>query len=245
MIKDDVIEFLRKNDYSFLIKILKPEYLNDLLDGNLYMNNAEFYNQLENEGQGDKYDSKIFRSKEENKGFEAILKDKNDRVLPVDISKICFYDQEQLKFPVYCMFQLDCRNLHSYELHDKQLLVRYEIEKDIIEKLKENFGPSSKIVIFYKDFIETRIENTLENCEYEYRYGAVSYEITNIQDQLKWHGFYKRNCFSHQQEWRLVIKGIPKDNHVILNIGDLSKNCFILTFDELEEFGIEMKIDIS
>lgn len=222
-----------------LVKFIQKQYLNDFLNGSLFMNNGEYFNEMEKEhgkGIGDKNDSNYVFSK----NTEIILKYENKEIkIPCDnpLLKLGYE-----KFPMFCMFCLDDRNINKSYIENNELHQIYHLDLDIKSKIKNDFNSYDYMAVIILDNAKfcNRIKLSIEENQYEYAMDIINY-VDYDKDKYSIKEFnpsyFKENLFSHQQEWRLQIQENLKCPYV-LNIGEIKDIVKILTLDEFLDIGL-------
>ena len=124
------------NDIPFmLIKVFsKKEYMEDFLNGILYLNESGYYAKLDDTFRGDKYDSSIMEQ-------NATIMINNECFYP-DVLVHGFVGDD--KVPVFCVTALDQYSLN--QIDDKT----YTIKQEIIDELSK-FGDYA-ILFDYTEF---------------------------------------------------------------------------------------------
>lgn len=235
-------------DQNLLFKFIRPEYLDDFLDGKIYMElNKYFINLEEKEGKkgvGDKHDGSMLR-------FIDPLNSKISIGVGdgkfVDIKfKNAFYAEKQKgieNVPVTCFTVI---NVNDFEEAEENL---YKIKRYIINGLSSSgiFSGRKGVLINSKEFFD-RLENVLKENKYNYRYGIVKYfdeyKENNITTEEYDNNpfaalFYKRKFFENQKEFRLILKH-AFESAVTLELGNIRDICHVF---EAEKIGDYIRIN--
>lgn len=217
-----------------LVKLFqKQEYLDDFLNGSLYMNTVAFFQNEEqnNESIYDKYESTSahWQPNQVEMKFNEIVITPNDLAGPVVIQTKAFDN-----FNIFCMYAINSGNCK--ELNDDN----YEefINSLRIHKKNNEFGDFSVIVTNVTEFFE-RVKQAIMKNNFYMKANFIDY----YNDE--YHGsfisgiealFHKKKKFSFQNEYRIVINNMTNNNQAYrLEIGDISDICSISSIDEINK----------
>lgn len=119
------------------VKFLKEEYLDDLLNGSLFMNNFKYFIELEKEmkqkGQGDKLEAGlIFRGKDVQAHHKGTVVGQFQFV-----ETVVRYEGAE-KVPLFCFTQFTSEDLEVVKEYKDSLLVKVSISEEEQEKFIEN-----------------------------------------------------------------------------------------------------------
>lgn len=205
---------------GILIKFIKKSRIEGFLDGNLYMNNSQYYIDLENStgqsGQGDKLEGKIPIYSNTIKTSESETK--------ITIHK----EYGCNKFPIFCMmllepYQNDGVN-GNFAFSSQQ---QYDEMKSFSDDCVVIKNPDEFIRRFTTACKKEKIIGCHEQVFYDKDALQKSKVLKIIEDNNLQSCFYKNEKFSLQQEYRfLVCKEF--DKAFILNIGcirDIAEIC--------------------
>ncbi len=218
-----------KDGWSMLMKFGSEENLKKLQAGQLYMKNLKYYVDLEkttdDEAVGDKYDGQM------------VLQDVKINMYTVDTHEfIAQFDAHAasmnlgyLKCPVFCMFMFDYRN-HVEEHLDGDIL--------------------TVLIIKNGDEFINRVKNGLLNAGYGFTRDHVQYygfnnieHLKQVQKDNSRIAFWKREKYSYQQEYRLLVHDFV-DDHLSVDIGDISDITDLLKADELLNTYLEITFKV-
>lgn len=229
--------------FTILIKFGEKENLLKLQEGNLYMKNLKYYNDLEEKqaliGMGDKDDGK------------AVLTYVDFKMIDIDTGKIILagkYDKAVLDYkicnnPVFCLFALDNRNIVKYgSLNEDNIDYRMEFTEIQKKEFKKNFGDSALLINNPYEFIN-RINKSFKEQELSFLNGKVDYYdqsindkemIDSIKQDYNKVAFWKRKSdFDYQQEYRILCTSIEVDDYIQINIGDIKDITQIIPMEEI------------
>ena len=237
-----------KDGWSMLMKFGSEENLKKLQAGQLYMKNLKYYVDLEkttdDEAVGDKYDGQM------------VLQDVKINMFTVDTHEfIAQFDAPAasmnlgyLECPVFCMFMYDYSNHVEEHLDGDILTVRYQFTEEQLEKMP-TFGDSVLIIKNGDEFIN-RVKNGLLNAGYGFTRDYVQYygfnnieHLKQVQKDNSRIAFWKREKYSYQQEYRLLVHDFV-DDHLSVDIGDISDITDLLKADELLNTYLEITFKV-
>lgn len=238
-----------ENAWSMLIKFGLKENLEKLIMGQLYMKNLKYYNELENissnEYVGDKYDGHIVIQNSEISLYKI---DSNELITKIE-TPILSLDLGYLQSPIFCMFMFDFRNCVKKDFEGNKLITEYQFSEYQREKLR-NFGDYALIIKNGKEFI-TRIKNAFLTNNYNFSSGFVQYYNSNNVEQMRQINeknsqiaFWKRDKYSYQQEYRILVYDSVED-FLSIDIGNISDITSLIKTDELLNIGFKITYNIE
>ncbi len=196
-----------------LIKIKSKEIIEKIRKGSFYMNSLKTYRDLYKDNEdnviGDAYEGKLYIYDATfiipEKGVNEIIKNK------------AFSTVNENDF-VYCMFGINPNKNSSFNFTDyqKQKLIGFDDTALIITDVYEYFR---------------RIKKSAIESGYEIESNFVQYYDEGVNDLNLFLNlikgmnnivFYKRKMYSYQQEYRFTIKNNSGDDHLELDIGDIT-----------------------
>ncbi|MGS5019214.1 hypothetical protein [Paenibacillus sp. JJ1683] len=212
------------------------DWLNDIKNGNLYMNNGRYFIEREKatgeKGIGDKFElSNIIKNAE--------IRDANTEVL-FGTGDINFRFDFLGNKPLFCLSLLQLKHFKLIETNDVESIYSLNLSRESLEQMRGEFGEYA-LIINYRDFSD-RISESFQKQNYKFFHGSVIYHDENslaerFQAHIKFDPklfFYKHNTFSHQLEYRFVLDNVQSEQPLKVNIGDLSDIAQrILTIEEL------------
>lgn len=220
----------------------KEEYLDDFLDGNLYINCLGFFQNLETknlaETQADPLEG--ITAQFQPKDFQLTFS-----VPEIGISHTIptedYAAPSCLKNPY--LFNLKCLCFYAPVIKLDDLDTVKE-QVTISKKMEEDFG--SLLVVFHnpQEFLN-RVKAAVIANKYGYKSRRVSYfsSMDNFQASDNSMGFDKRDKFSFQKEFRILIETHEhKPTPLRLKIGSIRDICEPMTVDQ---FNNDMEFDIS
>lgn len=205
----------------YLLKFLEKEnYVNDLLDGKLYMNTLKYFKEKENldKARADK--------------FETIFSHKQQKFDFININGIYFTNaqiQEGSITSISQRFDL-CNIFCLFASWEKTI-----DEKILIDEKNKTFGEYCICITNVQEFLN-RVIKVIEKENIECSFMNVNYinKDENYEINTNEVPFTKFDDFKYQNEFRIAID-IKKniDKAYILEIGDIRDIAFSTSIDEL------------
>ncbi|MGG0891877.1 hypothetical protein [Cytobacillus horneckiae] len=234
----------------FLVKFLKEVYLNDLLDGNLYMNNFQYFIDLEKEtkekGQGDKREAgHVFRST----NIRLIDPETNQVIATGSVGEVIERYIGVEKIPVFCMTIFRYSEFEIIEEKEESVVVKLVLPPKDQKNYIETFGEKAVILPHY--FLERLEEKNNEEplglayAEVQYHdYDVISSERRTLFDERSIQFFFwKDNFFSNQREFRIVLTQKLVDQPFKLNIGSVVDGAIVVDSEKLFEAEFEFPLN--
>lgn len=217
----------------------KKEYMEDFLDGKLYMNCLGFFKKVE-DPLNTQFDSKeaikSYLQPDDLKieikfGDQVILLDKKDLAGPLIIQK-----NEYNNLKIICFYS---PFINYSDLRESEEKLK------ITSKMENDFGEH---VIVIKDFTEfsKRLENAVEDhkdinaCRHtKVDYFSDMFHGSFNDDEIP---FKKHESFSFQKEYRIVVRTKQHDEKpLVLNLGNLRDICLPFTVKQFNEIELKVK----
>ena len=227
------MELPKTLEFPVIIKILKKEFVDDLLDGKLYMNNLKYFVDLEkNTGQrgvGDIREASLVNIRK----HELFIQYDSGEEIKIDLKPApgIVYNKEALFHPVFCavgkIFSLEYKDNNKYV---GNISLPEETLKDFISN---EAGEYKAVVIFnYIDFLER-----INNKKIPAKTGFIKYrdmKFPNIIDgKLCSDDTYTKDLrFRNQSEYRIELF-IHSEEAYVLDIGDIRKLSFVMDCKKL------------
>jgi hypothetical protein len=226
--------------FAFVKIFEKEEYARKFLSGELYMNPIGYfqkYTDSDGELRGDPWEGIVacYQAGDVN----VQIGDMQIRSEEI-VGQIVFQGNEILNCSAFCIYSLNSTGF------DKVSADTLDQFKKVLEIHRNNYGLGSYCVVVNRanEFLG-RIETGIRKAQVKGRGGLVEYFDENTKsgkfEEMKL-GFHKREMFSHQREYRIVLDaGVEHPEPYILDIGDLSDIAEMLT---PEEFNRTLKIGL-
>ncbi|CAO1665062.1 DUF1851 domain-containing protein [Halomonas sp. NYA30] len=203
-----------------LVKILPQEYLNDFLDGNLYMNTDAYFTSIEGDG--------FLRSDTDEGADEAL-----------QFKEIAVQDSEGNFVPIGCAISpLIYRNGYK---ENKNFLCMYMFTDDsnfYFDKRNIGFGDTAVIIKDSKEFVR-RFEEAAKASPKRLIIGPVEY-VNKREHHGKMGPFRKFSEYEYQSEFRFVLFGGIDENPSALRfpIGNIRDISVVLESEQLPSLKI-------
>lgn len=218
MCKKDVMNILKERFKENIILLLKftskREYAESILNGDLYMNNVQYYRdyeeKLKRKGLGDK-DELVQRINFESLQLTPISNSKKNSkdVIKLKNTNSRFFYKEDSDIPMYCMMGLTINDFEVKEVNNDRVILKIKLQGLEIKDLINDFG-KYVTVINYCEFMGRIITKSEEN-KIPVVYGKVKYCEENREERVmsffynsKDRFFYKDLFFKYQKEFRII-----------------------------------------
>jgi len=236
-----IIQIYGKEYPDILIKISKREYLEDIIQGKLYFNNAEYFRDIETDSSKDSREGKV-------RIDTSKLNDNN----PIfDLISMCSPDELNLSVkssqttPIFCCSVLE-RNILVPKGEGK-----FDLSKAYLKEMKK-WG--NCVLVFSLDEFCSKVYNKcfdqnifpfMKKITYDQEENILSYsEFVELMKFNKYDVFlHKTKAYKNQHEFRVVLGGVDvaKDkSNYILNIEKLEL-ATIFELESLEDLGLRIK----
>lgn len=219
-----------------LVKILKKEYVESLLNGKLYMNNLKYFVDLEKEtkkqGIGDIREASIANVRK----HKLFIQREGEEVVEIDIGDApgILYDDNALYHPVFCAIG----KIIKYDRVDDK---RFGKSLALTELELEDFvdADSSQQAVIITDVYKflNRVHLAMKKSHISGKYGMVQYRdmsVPNFNDG-NWildSTFVKDIRFKKQSEFRIELY-LHEKNPFVLDIGDIKDIAFAIEYEVL------------
>lgn len=191
MCKKDVMNILKERFKENIILLLKftskREYAESILNGDLYMNNVQYYRdyeeKLKRKGLGDK-DELVQRINFESLQLTPISNSKKNSkdVIKLKNTNSRFFYKEDSDIPMYCMMGLTINDFEVKEVNNDRVILKIKLQGLEIKDLINDFG-KYVTVINYCEFMGRIITKSEEN-KIPVVYGKVKYCEENREERV-------------------------------------------------------------
>lgn len=227
---DDLIcqlEGLTSSRPLFYLKFCaERKYAEDVLEGNLYANTAEYFRQQElktgERGQGDKNELTL--------AFQATKIQMFDNstgelayTMPTAALRMNIKNDEII--PLVSFVGIPLREMKFVDADETHVEFDFLFSETEFDEMKEKFGPFC--VLIGARELEARIEAVCKSCGFDYIFDPVIYGPSNSLDKMKAYQvaskerfLHKDNDLAYQREYRLAVAIEIPDDHFI-RIGKL------------------------
>lgn len=227
-------------DIGFFVKFVKEEFLEELLEGNIYMSNLGRYIEMEKKtkikGQGDKSEgAHVFKVL----NLQIIDPKTNMLIGTAKVGEIRERYSGTEKVPVFCFTRFSADDFMVIEETDKHITCELDIHKKEKEVFIKEFG--DKAVILPGDFPNILSENA-DKQGYKWAKGNVkylSYEGVNEERRKKFDDgnieilFWKEDFFRSQREFRFVITNELVEEYLNFEVGSIKENSTVCDTKQL------------
>lgn len=232
----------------------KEEYTDSFLNGNLYCNTLQYFNDLEqtSDGRGDPYEGvsavlqpegKIFKLTSPDGNFKEIVITEKDFSGPIIIRA-----NHNLANNVYCLYAIyiddTFTEFSDEEISDDELEKRVSSVSQKLNFHNDCYKMGTHAVLIYdvKKFFDA-LRKHAEDNKIPLRRGLVKYYDNKKHDgefpedsQI----FHKLEKFAHQKEYRLAFRSIDNTPKT-LKIGDMSSFAKKIDIDDLKKISVEVR----
>jgi hypothetical protein len=222
------------------VKFLKQKYLDDLLNGIIYMKNFNYFIELEKrtkeKGQGDKLEvAHVVRSTQ----VKLIDPETGIVIATAPKGEIVQRYPGMERMPLFCVTHFHSSDFVITEIKNDAIIAKIEIPSEDRLLIEKTFGETA--VILTNEFTNKMIEasNTLDlgivigDVQYQdYRYFSPirkqQFEEKSINIL-----FWKDDYFKYQREARFILTKKFVDDHYKLHIGDIRNKSIVTSTKEL------------
>ncbi|HAT4183907.1 hypothetical protein ACV3Z6_13575 [Clostridium perfringens] len=245
--KDKIKEILKQKYSDKVIMLLKftsrEEFAQDVLDGKLYMNTAEFYREYEEKhnikGIGDKNELKL-----EISPITLTLNISGKELKLKPTGKAVFEYKDDKNMPMYCMTYLTIDDFEIINYDENSVTLGLNLDIDL---LKKDFGEYVTIIINADEFKE-RIFIKQKEYDVDTTFGLVKYREKFDKNRTEEflsasieRFLYKDKDYEYQKECRIIISRYVDDDKYfrVDDLRDIALNC--KTSELKEKLIIECK----
>lgn len=223
----------------FLVKFVQQQFLDSLLNGNLFMNTFKYFIDLEKEtkkkGVGDKLEvAHVVRTT----NIQIIDPDTNEVIANAGSGELIERYNAMQKLPLFCLAKFKADEFVVVEESNESVVVKLDLSQEDQKSFLDTFGEIA--VLLPNDFIH-KVEQALQLQDLEAAYGEVQYLDLNYRDPKRYKEFedkslnilfWKDDFFSYQREARIVITNQLVENSFILNIGNIREKALVMPAKE-------------
>ncbi|NGY94041.1 hypothetical protein F3K44_32825 [Bacillus megaterium] len=239
-----------ENDTLMLAKFIKSEYLQDFLNGNLYMNNFKYFVEQEknskHKGQGDSYEGAFVAT------FDAVD-------LYVDDVYVGYAESGELSFrnknvdntPLFSMSRLSSHDFKVIEDKGDSVIIKVDFSEQDIKKFKEDFGCDKVVFTINSVTYIEMLRNVARKINTRIGTGSIQYVDFSIldnkhEDRRKRFDqghidflFHKHNSLKYQREFRFILPDIQVDQNYIFEVGKLHDIFYVY---DIDDFFLKQKL---
>lgn len=240
------LDVMQDKQVYYFVKFTKPEYVQDLLDGNLFMQPLKsFIEQEEREqvrGQGDRLEGAAVGQVE---NLSVVDNRTGEVVAEFGKKGIVFRHPDAGYVPVFCFTAFTKDDFEVVNTNEEYAYVKLSLTEEDKQKIIDNFGESA--VILPNDF-PNLVAATIPDEHYgqitgvryvDYSAGVMYKEQVEqfIEGNIGL-AFWKEDFFKYQREFRLAFSTMPTDKAIKYAIGDVLKDCIVVDINYLFDESI-------
>lgn len=223
----------------FVSKFTRNEFVQDFLNGSLYMNNFKYFAEQErktlHKGQGDAYEG----------AYVNVIKDADIyiddvRLFSAEKAELLLNNVYLDSLPLFSMSYFHSSDFEVVDKNEQYLTVKLSLQKEEIYRFKEDFKCDS--VIFttkYAEF-EKRIKNAAKKINSELWCSPAEYIDFSFNEERHQRFnkgyldilFNKDLSLKYQRELRYVLPQISVDQYYRFEVGDLSDIFTVYSVDD-------------
>ncbi|CKE84589.1 hypothetical protein [Bacillus paranthracis] len=222
-------------------KFSQRKFLEPLQKGNLYMNNFQYFIDLQKrtgeKGMGDLDEvAGIIKDAD-----LTIYKEGTDEEIgKIKVERMNFRYNDFLQYPVFCLFTIESDMLEIIEITDEYIDTEVRFTEEQKEQMAGHFGECA--LVMPPNLLRQKIEEVFEEQGIMYIDNKVQYSDFDINhgERIKSYlegdislFFQKDKFFESQREYRFVILNKKVEKNFEVNIGDLSEYTRIINTSDL------------
>ncbi len=203
------------------------DYADDLLKGDLFMNNSNTFVQEGKEGsvgRGDREEVANILIKPNIQVYKN-----GEFFLDAQADKLIEQKNENLYTPIYSMFAVTGKDLIIESEDEEKVVAKINLKNLDVDKFLQEFSYTEAVLTIPSLFIEA-MEKTFEEKRYNWERGLVNYVNFNSNIENEYIDssrnnelfFRKDSLFAHQREYRIVLLNKDIQDVQPVNIGDIS-----------------------
>lgn len=215
--------------------------LKDLQNGKMYMNNFQYFSNLEkkrdSKGMGDEYEGSLVLQ-----NMDVTLVSHDNKKTPVRFlaDNVKITGKNGMLNPLFCMTSLSIGDLENVLIDNRRITGVLKFTDEQKEKIEREFSPYALLIsgghlanTINKQFnneeiiyIDDKMKYSNFNINYINRINSCMSQHTNVF-------FWKDISLEYQKEYRIVILNRKNDKPFIYNIGDITQFTKLTTAEEL------------
>ncbi|KAA0760380.1 hypothetical protein DT250_24745 [Bacillus sp. AR2-1] len=231
-------------------KFSQRKFLEPLQKGNLYMNNFQYFIDLQKstgeKGMGD-IDEVAGIIKDAD--FTIYKEGTNEEIGKFKAERMNYRYNDFLQYPVFCLFTIESDMLEIIEITDEYIDTEVRFTEEQKEQMVRYFGECA--LVMPPSIFMQRVEEVFEEQGIIYTDNKVQYSDFDINHGKRIKSylegdislfFQKDRFFEPQREYRFVILNKKVEKNFEINIGDLSDYTRIIDTSDLlnGKYGIRV-----
>lgn len=222
-----------------LFKIIKKDYLQGFLHGNLYMNTLKFFVDLEKntgkQGVGDKREASLLEIRKHKLFIQYDGEERKE--IKIGPPPGIIYDQKALQHPIFCMV---VKKYIQDKIGEGEYACTISLERELLNDFTEGNDENFCVVaIFnYIEFLD-RVKKAVTLAGLSAKCGPINYRNKSLPNFVNgdWvldDTFTKDNRFKIQSEYRIELDKQCIEPYV-LEIGDINDIATVLEVNVIEK----------
>jgi len=231
-------------------KFSQRRFLEPLQKGNLYMNNFQYFIDLQKStGEKGMGDIDEVAGIIKNANLTIYKAGTDEEVGKIKAESINFRYNDLLQYPVFCLFTIESDMLEIIEITDEYIDTKVRFTEEQKEQMAGHFGECALVIPpnLFRQRIEESfaeqgllyIDNKVQYSDFDVNHGK---RIKSYLDGDISLFFQKDQFFEPQREYRFVILNNKVEKNFEVNIGDLSEYTEIINTSDLlsGQYGIRV-----
>lgn len=244
MIVTQIEKLVGSKPFVYLKFCSQKKYAQDVLNGDLFSNTAEWFRNKENEtgerGQGDKDELMLPFVAEKVSVFDYETGEHVMDYIKPNVT-LRFNDDDHL--PLVCFVGIPLRDMNLLEYDESHAVFSLPFSQEEHQTMEERFG--KYCVLIDARELENKIVEFCDKNNCDYIFDKVDYRDKNSLERMKAFAslsparvLFKNSDLAYQREYRLVLPdGVLEDNYVKLGGFD---NATILDVSQIKNMGIRI-----
>lgn len=248
-IVSEIEKFLGARPFVYLKFCSQDQYAQDVLNGNLFSNTAEWFRKKEIEtcerGQGDKFELAMPFLSEKISLYDY---ETGNHIMSFEKTNVTYQIKDDDKLPIVCFVGIPLRDMNLLEYDETHAMFSFSFTQEEYDTLEDKFG--KYCVIINARELENKINSYCDDKNCDYIFGKVEYCHQNSLERMKafmsaspTRALFKNEDLAYQREYRLVLPlGVLDDNYI--RIGEL-KNAKCLDASQLRTMVINVEYTVK
>ncbi|TYS62529.1 hypothetical protein FZC76_20730 [Sutcliffiella horikoshii] len=241
------------NKLPFALKFSSKKNLESLQNGTLYLNNFQYYKDLEitekRKGQGDAFDASL-RISDVNLTFKH--PETGETLFTGRASNASMESNEDYQKHLFCMTGITTDLLEIVHIEDNVAVTKLVLPQELKERALENFG--DHVMCINIGHFLNRVEQVCRDKNIAVVRNAVEYRDMSINytDRMEAFAtsrsdffFQKDIFFAYQNEYRILFPELISDKPEIIDIGNIEKFTNILPTKTLIEGELQLSFHLT
>lgn len=239
----------------FFVKFTQPEFVDSIMNGQLYMNNIQYFSDLESstkiKGQGDKYDGANVSKNIQVKLFD----EENGEVVLETISPEVIYRSSAFKWtPIFCMTAFKSEDFIVISETLDSYVCKLNLTNDIKERMLSEFGSKAVVIDSNERFLDL-LQNHFDSNEIEFMADLVDYVDFDVPSEQRTREYEQKNIksiftkdlfFAYQREYRIALYETYINEPITITLSEFENDMMFCVDTEylFENYILEVSKDI-